>query len=73
MRISQAAQCLGVHPITLRRLEAQGLIAIPRDRNGQRRFSLADIERIRRVYYPSVTGVPKDVSHGLEALSGKQP
>jgi DNA-binding transcriptional MerR regulator len=73
MRISQAAQCLGVHPITLRRLEAQGFIAIPRDRNGQRRFSLADIERIRQVYYPITTGVPKDASHVLEELSGEKP
>ena len=47
--ISVAAELTGVHPQTLRVYERKGLIAPARTGGMSRRFSDADIERIRRV------------------------
>lgn len=47
--ISVAARIVGVHAQTLRHYERQGLIWPTRTRGRQRMYSLADIERIRRV------------------------
>jgi predicted site-specific integrase-resolvase len=72
MRISEAAQVVGVHPITLRRLERQGLICVPKDRNGQRRYSPEDIERIIQVYYPSAPRGTAEASHPVgEPVGGR--
>ncbi len=47
--ISVAAELTGVHPQTLRVYERKGLIAPARTGGMSRRFSEADLERIRRV------------------------
>ena len=53
MRIAEAARRLGVHPITLKRIERVGVIDPMRDRNGWRRFDDETIERARRFLYPN--------------------
>ena len=53
MRIAEAARSLGVHPITLKRIERVGVIDPMRDRNGWRRFDDKTIERARRFLYPN--------------------
>jgi DNA-binding transcriptional MerR regulator len=52
MRITQAAQQLGISPTTLKRLEKRGLIHPRKDRNGQRRYTDHDIATLRGLYYP---------------------
>ena len=52
MRITQAAQLLGISSTTLKRIEKRGLIRVRKDRNGQRRYTDRDIEQIRALYYP---------------------
>jgi DNA-binding transcriptional MerR regulator len=52
MRITQAAQQLGLSISTLKRLEQRGLIHPRKDCNGQRRYTDRDIEQIRALYYP---------------------
>ena len=47
--ISVAARIVGVHAQTLRHYERQGLIWPTRTSGRQRMYSMADIERIRRV------------------------
>ena len=47
--ISVAARIVGVHAQTLRHYERQGLVWPSRTRGRQRMYSMADIERIRRV------------------------
>ena len=44
--IGEAARRLGVVPETVRRWEAAGKIASVRTSGGQRRFALAEIERV---------------------------
>ena len=51
MRIAQAAQQVGISPTTLKQLEKRGLIHPRKDRNGQRRYTIDDIQRIRALYY----------------------
>ena len=53
MRIGEAAHQVGISPTTLKRLEHRGLIHPQKDRNGQRRYTIDDIEEIRALYYPS--------------------
>jgi len=52
MRIGEAAHQVGISPTTLKRLEQRGLIHPRKDRNGQRRYTEDDIQRIRGLYYP---------------------
>src|SRR5437867_12743923 len=55
MRISGVAAQNGVRPSWLRKLERQGRIPrAARDRNGHRRYTPEDDDRIRQVIYPSV-------------------
>ena len=53
MRITQAAQLLGLSISTLKRLEKRGLIRPRKDRNGQRRYTIDDIQAIQALYYPA--------------------
>jgi DNA-binding transcriptional MerR regulator len=53
MRITQAAQQVGVSISTLKRLEKRGLIRVRKDRNGQRRYTDRDIQAIQALYYPT--------------------
>jgi MerR family transcriptional regulator/heat shock protein HspR len=47
--ISVAAELAGMHPQTLRIYERRGLVAPARTRGGNRRYSDADIEQLRRI------------------------
>lgn len=47
--ISVAAELAGMHPQTLRQYERRGLLNPARTRGGNRRYSEADIEVLRRV------------------------
>jgi MerR family transcriptional regulator/heat shock protein HspR len=47
--ISVAAELAGVHPQTLRIYERKGLVDPSRTGGGSRRYSPADIERLRRI------------------------
>ena len=47
--ISVAAELAGMHPQTLRIYERRGLVAPARTTGGNRRYSEADIERLRRI------------------------
>ena len=47
--ISVAAEIIGVHPQTLRIYEREGLITPKRTVKGSRRYSVEDIERLRRI------------------------
>jgi DNA-binding transcriptional MerR regulator len=51
MKISDAARELGVHPVTLKRLEKIGVIQPLRDRNGWRRLSQEDLQKARAYFY----------------------
>ncbi len=51
MRIGDVARILGVSRDTLRRLERQGVVAPGRDWNRHRRFTQADVERLRVVLF----------------------
>jgi len=47
--ISVAAELAGMHPQTLRIYERRGLVLPARTQGGNRRYSDADIERLRRI------------------------
>jgi MerR family transcriptional regulator/heat shock protein HspR len=47
--ISAAAQLAGMHPQTLRQYDREGLVTPARTRGGGRRYSDADVERLREV------------------------
>jgi excisionase family DNA binding protein len=51
VRIKEAAQALGVSTFTLKRLERRGKIAIARDWAGHRRFTEADVARLRTLLF----------------------
>ena len=48
LTISQAAQRLGVHPNTLRTWADKGLVPHVKLPSGYRRFTVAEVERLRR-------------------------
>ncbi len=52
IRIAVAAHTLGVHPDTLRALEARGLFRAQRDHAGHRRYSPGDITRLHALLFP---------------------
>jgi len=58
MRITEAAQRVGVSATTLKRLERRGLIRVRQDRNGQRRYTDRDIQEIQAFYYPQRRPLP---------------
>ena len=64
MRIAQAGQLLGLSISTLKRLEQRGLIRVRKDRNGQRRYTIDDIEAIQALYYPAA---PDPARRALDA------
>jgi MerR family transcriptional regulator/heat shock protein HspR len=55
--ISVAAQLVGVHPQTLRNYERTGLLDPSRTSGGSRRFSDADLARLRRIQELTNEGV----------------
>ncbi len=48
--ISVAAELAGIHPQTLRIYDRRGLVQPARTGGGSRRYSEADIERLRRIH-----------------------
>ena len=55
--ISVAAELAGVHPQTLRIYERRGLLTPARTSGGNRRYSDADISRLRRIAELASTGM----------------
>ncbi len=55
--ISVAAELTGLHPQTLRSYERMGLITPGRTRGGGRRYSTADVERLRDIAELTASGV----------------
>lgn len=55
--ISVAAELAGVHPQTLRIYERKGLLDPARTRGGNRRYSDADIARLRRIQELTASGL----------------
>jgi len=55
--ISVAAELVGMHPQTLRVYERKGLVAPYRTPGGTRRYSMADLERLRLIQDLSGSGV----------------
>jgi excisionase family DNA binding protein len=51
MRIGEAANALGVSRDTIRRLERRGAITTSRDWAGHRRFTGADVARLRALLF----------------------
>lgn len=54
--IGVAAELAGMHPQTLRLYERRGLIRPSRSGGGTRMYSLADVERLRRIQQMSEAG-----------------
>jgi DNA-binding transcriptional MerR regulator len=62
MTITAAAQAVGRHPSSIRRLEKQGIIPpAARDWAGERYYTVADVERIRSILYPAAAGRDRDL------------
>lgn len=55
--ISVAAELAGVHPQTLRIYERKGLVDPARTGGGSRRYSEADIERLRKIQHLTNEGL----------------
>jgi MerR family transcriptional regulator/heat shock protein HspR len=55
--ISVAAELAGMHPQTLRLYERKGLVEPRRTGGGNRRYSEADIERLRRIASLTASGL----------------
>ena len=55
--ISVAAELTGMHPQTLRIYERKGLLDPSRTSGGSRRFSEADLERLRHIQELTATGL----------------
>jgi MerR family transcriptional regulator/heat shock protein HspR len=55
--ISVAAELTGVHPQTLRIYERKGLLDPSRTSGGSRRFSDADLSRLRQIQQLTATGL----------------
>ena len=55
--ISVAAELTGVHPQTLRIYERKGLLDPSRPSGGSRRFSEADLSRLRHIQQLTATGL----------------
>lgn len=66
--ISVAAELAGVHPQTLRIYERKGLIAPKRTSGRSRRYSDADIHRLRRIQELTQAGVGLAGVHRILAL-----
>ena len=58
MRITQAAQQVGLSISTLKRHKQRGLIRVWKDRNGQRRYTDRDTQAIQALYYPPAPAAP---------------
>jgi excisionase family DNA binding protein len=64
MRIGEVAKMLGFCPDTIRSLEKSGKLTFRRDRNGDRRFTEEDVERIRQVMFTGDAGIHQTPTGG---------
>jgi MerR family transcriptional regulator/heat shock protein HspR len=55
--IGQVAQILGIQPAALRRLDEENIVSPDRSEGGQRRYSRAEVERLREVLELTDEGV----------------
>ena len=69
--ISVAAQLAGVHPQTLRNYERSGLLDPSRTSGGSRRFSDADLARLRRIQELTNDGVNLEGVRRILALEAQ--
>ena len=66
--ISVAAELAGIHPQTLRIYDRRGLVQPARTGGGSRRYSDADIEKLRRVHELTSEGMNLDGVERVLAL-----
>ncbi len=66
--ISVAAELAGIHPQTLRIYDRRGLVQPARTGGGSRRYSDADIEKLRRVHELTSEGMNLDGVERILAL-----
>jgi len=69
--ISVAAELIGVHPQTLRNYERSGLLDPSRTTGGSRRFSDADLARLRRIQELTNEGVNLEGVKRILALEAR--
>lgn len=69
--ISVAAELTGVHPQTLRIYERKGLVTPARTGGGSRRYSDADINRLKRIQDLTETGLNLAGVQKVIALEGE--
>jgi MerR family transcriptional regulator, heat shock protein HspR len=69
--ISVAAELTGMHPQTLRIYERKGLLDPSRTSGGSRRFSEADLERLRHIQRLTATGLNLEGVRRVLALEGE--
>ncbi len=69
--ISVAAELTGMHPQTLRIYERKGLLDPSRTSGGSRRFSEADLERLRHIQALTATGLNLEGVRRVLALEGE--
>jgi len=60
IRIREAAQTLGISPDKIRDLERQGLLTIPRDCAGHRRFTEDDLLVLEKILFGQTTSPPQE-------------
>lgn len=69
--ISVAAELAGMHPQTLRIYERRGLLQPARTRGGDRRYSEADISRLRRIAELTAEGMNVEGIRRVMALENE--
>lgn len=69
--ISVAAELAGMHPQTLRIYERRGLLQPARTRGGDRRYSEADIARLRRIAELTAEGMNVEGIRRVMALEAE--
>jgi DNA-binding transcriptional MerR regulator len=68
--ISVAAELAGMHPQTLRIYERRGLVQPQRTQGGNRRYSEADIDRLRRISELAAEGMNLE---GIRVTNSTRP
>lgn len=69
--ISVAAELAGIHPQTLRIYDRRGLVQPARTGGGSRRYSDADVEKLRRVHELTSEGMNLDGVERVLALEAE--
>lgn len=64
--VTDAARFIGKSPVTLRGWERQGLVKLPRDAGGDRRFEVNDVRKVAQVAY-RLRRIPKSRLRMVEA------